>query len=290
MSKVLIDREASGVVGPGSKDALPPILVGRQTVSVKRQVRSFYLSVAEMLERWLARCQSPHTQRAYRQDVMTFVRFMKFSWPEDASRLLLVRVSDVQRYRDFLLHEQAAPKSIVRRISSLSGFYRFIREIAADYRLPVIIPNPAHSQFLPRGAADAVEETRSLTLAKARRLLTLPAGDSLLSLRDRAILAFYLYSGARIATGCRLEVKDFRFDEHDPKIRICEKGSRRRTIGLHFEAAHALRDYIEMVELRSGSLFRTRLNSRSPFLGERGFSTVSMWRRRKPGNALQQQS
>jgi integrase/recombinase XerC len=161
---------------------------------------------------------------------------------------------------------------------AVDRFYRFMREIAADYRLPVIIPNPAHSQFLPRGAADPVEETRSLTLAKARRLLTLPAGDSLLSLRDRSILAFYLYSGARIATGCRLEVRDFRFDEHDPKIRICEKGSRRRAIGLHFQAAHAIWDYIELAGLESGPLFRTRLNSRSQFVGERGFSTVSMWR------------
>ena len=34
-------------------------------------------------------------------------------------------------------------------------------------------------------------------------------GDSILELRGRAILKFYLYSCARIATGCRMGVSDF---------------------------------------------------------------------------------
>ena len=73
-----------------------------------------------------------------------------------------------------------APKTIMRRISSLSGFYRFMREIAADHRLPIVVPNPAHSQFLPRGAADPVDETQALSLSKARQLISFPAGDGVL--------------------------------------------------------------------------------------------------------------
>jgi integrase/recombinase XerC len=265
-------------VGEVAKADTPPILVGRHTATVEKQVRSFYLSVAEMFERWVSRSDSVHTQRAYRQDVMKFVSFMGLQWPDDASILLRVRVADVQDYRESLNGEGAAPKSIIRRLSSLSGFYKFMREIAADHRLPVMIPNPAHSQFLPRGSADPVEETQSLTLAKARRLLSLPKGDDVLEYRDRAILAFYLYSGARIATGCRLEVKDFRFDEHDPKVCINEKGKKRRTIGLHGHAAQAVYDYLQEAGHRSGPLFRVRLNPRSRQLAKRGFSRVSMWR------------
>ena len=40
----------------------------------------------------------------------------------------------------------------------------------------------------------------------------LPAGDSVLDFRDRAIIKFFLYSGARIGTGCRLKVSDFHQD------------------------------------------------------------------------------
>jgi hypothetical protein len=37
----------------------------------------------------------------------------------------------------------------------------------------------------------------------------MPAGESLADIRDRAILKFYLYTGARIETGCKLNVSDF---------------------------------------------------------------------------------
>lgn len=37
----------------------------------------------------------------------------------------------------------------------------------------------------------------------------MPSGDSVVEARDRAILTFFLYSGARLGTGCRLKVSDF---------------------------------------------------------------------------------
>jgi hypothetical protein len=37
----------------------------------------------------------------------------------------------------------------------------------------------------------------------------LPTGDTVFDFRDRAILKFYLYSGARLAAGCRLDVGAF---------------------------------------------------------------------------------
>ena len=65
--------------------------------------------------------------------------------------------------------------------------------------------------------------------------------DASLAYRDRAILNFYVYSGARLATGCRLKVCDFHNDEErGATIKITEKGDRRRTIGLHCNAAHAI--------------------------------------------------
>jgi hypothetical protein len=42
---------------------LPPILAGRHTAAVEAQVRSFYLSVGDIFERWVTRRSSKHTQR-----------------------------------------------------------------------------------------------------------------------------------------------------------------------------------------------------------------------------------
>src|ERR1039457_7354231 len=109
--------------GPG----LPPILAGNLTPDVRRRVEQFYFSVASCFRAWVSRRQSPHTQRAYREDVMAFVRFMEIDWPDQATELLRVSVKDVVAFRDHLQVRNAAPKTLNRRISSLSSFYKYLR-------------------------------------------------------------------------------------------------------------------------------------------------------------------
>jgi integrase len=55
----------------------------------------------------------------------------------------------------------------------------------------------------------------------------MPAGDTVLDFRDRAILKFFLYSGARLSTACRLKVSDFHQDGDEATIRLHEKGAER---------------------------------------------------------------
>ena len=54
--------------------------------------------------------------------------------------------------------------------------------------------------------------------------------------------------------------------------RLHEKGDKRRTIGLHYQAAKAIAEYIEKAGLIAGPLFRPRLNSRSRKLGTSAMS------------------
>src|ERR1051325_10849367 len=110
--------------------ALPPILASRATPAVVEQVHRFYSSVAEIFEAWVARCRSPHTRRAYRGDVMALVAFLELHWPDDATRLLEVSVTDVQRFREQLIEQDRAPKTIVRRIASVSSFYKYLSAAA----------------------------------------------------------------------------------------------------------------------------------------------------------------
>jgi len=216
---------------------LPPILHGQATRLVEAQVRKFVFSVAAVYESWLARRSSPHTRRSYDQDAMNLVRvFLQWSWPDDASKLLQVSVQTVQAYRDWLVAKDAL-KTINRRISSLSGFYKFLAASAAELRLPIIVPNPVHSQFIPRAPSDPVDETKALTASRARQLIALPSGAG-------------------------------------STARLREKGDRRRTIGLHVAASQAIQEYIAKAELTSGPLFRAQRNSRSEKLGDKGLSST----------------
>ena len=256
----------------------PPILIGNSTPPVERRVRQFCLSVADLYERWLQRHASAGTRRAYRQGVDSFIRFLGIAWPEQSHEFLTARVGDVQRFRDDMVECGYAPKTITHRVCSVSAFYTYLREAAVELRLPINVPNPAHSQFVARGAADPVDETLALTASQARLLKSLPAGDDIIALRDRAILHFYLYTGARLSTGCCLQVSDFRWNPSDSRIRISEKGNRRRTIGIHVVAAEALREYIEQADLTDGSLFRRQHNSRVRRLSDHGLSVRGIYR------------
>ncbi len=248
---------------------LPPILSGNSTPAIRKRVGQFYISVASIFESWVQRRRSLHTQRAYREDVMSFVRFLKLAWPGEATSLLLVSIQDVQSFRDDLIGRNAAPKTLNRRISSVSSFYKYLGAAAAELRLPITVPNPAHAQFISRESTDAREETKALSATRARQLMGLPSGDTVLDFRDRAILKLFLYSGIRLSTGCRLKVSDFHQDGDQATLRLLEKGDKRRTIGLHFNAAQAVQEYIEKANIPSGPLFRPRLNPRSKKLAER---------------------
>src|SRR5947209_6958270 len=263
---------------PRDQPDLPVILAGSFTPAVRARVEDFFSSLASIFESWVQRRQSLHTQRAYREDVMAFVKFMGLTWPDQAMELLRISVQDVQRFRSHLVDKNAAPKTLNRRISSLSSFYKYLAAAAAELRLPITVPNPAHAQFISRESTDPREETKALSATRARQLMGLPAGDSVLDFRDRAILKTFLYSGIRLSTACRLKVSDFHQDGDEATIRLHEKGDKRRTIGLHFQGAKAITEYIERAGLTSGPLFRPRLNSRSQRLGASPMSPWTLWR------------
>ena len=130
-----------------------------------------------------------------------------------------------------------------------------------------------------------------MSLADARRLVQLPQGEGVLAWRDRAVLAFYLYTGARLSTGCRLDVVDVVFDPEAPVVYLQEKGHgrRKRPVGVHHACAHALQDYTRAAGLDRGPLFRARRHAKRDELGAQRISPKSMWRllsgylRRLPG-------
>lgn len=283
-------------------EGLPPILSGHSTPQLERKVRGFYETIATMFEAWLAggskaskKKKSDNTRRAYRRDVIDFAEFIGIPCtqivlkgkpvhtiaPTHAWMLLQVTVPQIQAWRDFMDGERGlAPNTLNRRVSSLSGFYRFLRESAAAQLLPIQVPNPAHSQFIGRETQAPVTPTEALSATRARQLMALPEGEEVLAYRDRAILKLYLYTGVRIGTGCRLHIADFIDDDDDPKIHIQEKGKgkSKRAIGINVIAADALRQYIEHAELTSGPLFRPRANPRSTKLGDRAMDVSTMYR------------
>jgi integrase len=297
------DAKVGELVAAG--DGMPAVLLGHATPEVAAKVEGFCRSVADMLEAWIQRSQNPNTQRTYRRAVFDFIEFLGIDWPESSHELLAATVPDVRAWRDGMAAAGKAPATLNARLSAVSGFYRFMREVSVtELKLPIQVPNPAHAQFIGRENTDPVSPTSALTLSKAKRLLAFPSRDHILKRdalllkrfkadaaviedeldvlvsRDRAILATFLYTGARIGSVSALHVADFHDDEDDPTISFREKGRSRskRRIGVNFICAEALRDYLERSGFSKGPLFRARSNPRSAKLGERTMSQAAMYR------------
>ena len=257
---------------------LPPILVGRHTPAVEAQVRSFYHSVADIFERWVTR----RSELAHAACL-----------PPGRDGLRPLPRHPLARGIDPALHglgrrRPRVPRSDARRVQGpqdhqppdrarCRSFYKYLQGVASEFRLPITVPNPAHAQFIPRGSSDPRDETKALSATRARQLMGLPSGDTVFDYRDRAIIKFFLYSGARIGTACRLRVKDFHQDGDEATVTLHEKGDKHRRIGLHFAAAEAIAAYIAKAELTKGPLFRARLNSRSQKLGHSPIGAVTMY-------------
>src|ERR687898_394178 len=109
MDETKTNTELVPLADARAEPGLPPVLLGRATPAVERQVGGFYASVAGVFGRGVARRDSKHTRRAYRQDVMAFVAALGMRWPDDAMRLFTISVADVQAFRDRMIADARAP-------------------------------------------------------------------------------------------------------------------------------------------------------------------------------------
>jgi len=90
------------------------------------------------------------------------------------------------------LRISASAASASSRVSSLSSFYKYLGGAAAELRLPITVPNPAHAQFIARSSTDPRDETHHLSATRARQLMSLPQGNDVFACRDRALLKVVL--------------------------------------------------------------------------------------------------
>ena len=79
---------------------------------MRKRVEQFFFSAASLFEAWVTRRKSAHTQRAYREDVISFMKFVGIDWPDQATALFSVSVKDVLAFREHLVEKNAAPKKV----------------------------------------------------------------------------------------------------------------------------------------------------------------------------------
>ncbi|KPK21604.1 MAG: hypothetical protein AMJ76_02260 [Dehalococcoidia bacterium SM23_28_1] len=210
----------------------------------------------EQLQRYLRFLQaernlSPYTLRNYESDLRSFFRYA-----EDADR----KIHDVDRYllRGYLarLREQKmALGSIVRRVSTIRSFYRFL-------------VRQGHIKHDPLAGVHSPKKGRRLpSFLSPRQVLSILGaveGDSPKALRDRAILELLYAAGVRLSELVALDTGDVDIGERE--VRVVGKGNKERIALMGRAAADALQRY-----LREGrSALVQRSHERALFLNKQG--------------------
>lgn len=155
--------------------------------------------------------------------------------------------------------QELAPATLRRKLSAVSSLFDYLCNENAVTHNPV--------SGVKRPAADNNEgKTPALSDAQARKLLDAPQGDGPKAVRDRAIMATYLFHALRRTELATLTVGSLAERRGVPHLRVHGKGSKTRYVPVHPAALTAIAEYIDLAghgDDRKGPLFRPVRNNRT---------------------------
>lgn len=169
---------------------------------------------------WLQRGLADNTLAAYRRDLTALAR-----WLGPGRTLVGVGRADLF---DYLSHRYGIgyrPRSTARLLSCLRGFFRWLIERGVTEADPTIdLASPRTGRPLPD----------TLTEADVEALLLAPDVDTVLGLRDRAMLEMLYACGLRVTELVTLQVGQLNLRQG--VVRVIGKGSKERLVPLGEEA------------------------------------------------------
>ena len=193
---------------------------------------------------WLEKGLSENTLSAYRQDLLTFTRWLKGRDLDRADNILLL---------DYLAHRLKkgySSRSTARALSSLRAFYSYLFVKSLIDKNPTDqIENPKLAHSLPK----------VLSEEDVKKLIESPETDTPLGLRDRAMLELLYASGLRISEMISLEVINLNLRQG--LVRIIGKGEKERLVPIGEQAM----DWIVKYQMQGRNRL-LRENPGSPFL------------------------
>lgn len=214
---------------------------------------------------YVERNASPYTIHFYRQDIVTFERFITTTGVDDLSS---VTYRDVRRFLAHLYERKLSRKTVSRTLSSLRSFYKFLeRESIVTSNPFVRIPLPKQNKLIP----DFFYKEELVQLFHVNDLSE-PLGQ-----RNQALLELLYATGIRVSECEALTVDEIDFDFST--IKVVGKGNKERYIPFGQFAKEALQLYLDegrntLLQKANEETDRLFLNFRGKPLTDRGIRYV----------------
>ena len=176
---------------------------------------------------------SSHTIISYANDLTQYCSFLQNEYPELVQDHGAVDMSVIRAFLGMLLENGVAKKSVVRKLSSLRSFYKFL------VRKKIVVSNPTLNIVTPK-----VEKKLPQFVDKEsmERVLSLPDSTTADGTRDAAILELFYGSGIRLSELIGLKVSDINM--HDRTLKVTGKGNKQRIVPCTKKANNAIKKYL----------------------------------------------
>jgi len=202
------------------------------------------------LEYFAATIRNANTRAAYMNAVADFLRFAPVA---ELGSLAEIRSIHVTLYIETVSARFSAP-TVKLRLAALRGLFDWLA------RHGVLETNPAAPV---RGPAYTYKrgKTPILTAAEAKRLLESIETDSLVGLRDRALIAVMVYSFARVSAAVGMDIEDLVQTAGRSWLRLHEKGGKVHEMPVHHRLLEHLDVYLAAIGEKDvkAPLFRSAL-------------------------------
>jgi site-specific recombinase XerD len=211
--------------------------------------------------------RNTHTRRSYQRSARHFLH-----WGQSRGLALhTIAPAHVGQFLDEL------PDAVASKKVYLAGIRHLFDMLVMRH---AVVLNPAASVRTER--YQVIEgKTPEITVDQARRLLASVKIDSVVGLRDRAIIAMLIYTAARVGAVARLRLRDF-YDSGDQYcLRFLDKGGKSREIPVRHDLQGFLFAYITAAEIghapTESPLFRSTIR-RTKILTNRGLTADDIGR------------
>lgn len=176
---------------------------------------------------------SGHTQTAYIADIREFVSFLTDNkFVDKPDEIIDVELEIIRKYLSYLYLKKVKKVTVNRKVSSLRAFYKYLLRKGKIGKNPAeMIQTLKTEKFMPN----------FLSVDEMFEVLNAQNENSVLGLRNRAMLEMFYSCGLRLSEIAGLNVIDIDFDQKLVKVR--GKGRKERIVPVGGPALSAVREY-----------------------------------------------
>ena len=188
---------------------------------------------------------SAHTRIAYVADVWEFISFLiDNNFIKEQNEIINAKTETIREYLSCLYRQKVKKVTVNRKISSLRAFYKYV------IRTGRINNNPAE---MIQTLKTEKHMPTFLSVDEMLELLKTQNDNSVLGLRNRAMLEIFYSSGLRLSELAGLNLIDLDFNQKLVKVR--GKGRKERIVPVGEPAIKAVKEYLGKIgEIRKNAI------------------------------------